>query len=195
MADAGEVQEAFREAVSSGDIVWDIGSYEGRYVDLALGSGARVVVAFEPRRETWERLVQRYEDRPVDVLRVACYDETMPGRIGGEEGGPSTARFLADLEAEVWAFPVDTLVEDLGLPDVLKIDVEGAEVRVLEGAEETLPHVRAVLVEVHYAPAATGSPEDYGTHPDEVRIRLEEAGLSVSEVGDNGRTRNLLGLR
>lgn len=196
MADPKAVQDGFAESIHPGDIVWDIGAYEGRYTSLALSAGARVVVAFEPRRETWQDLTEQYQEAPVDVLRVACYSEALPGRIEEGGGGPSTGRFLSDLSADCWAFPVDVLREDLGTPDVVKVDVEGAEVRVLDGAEETLREVRAALVEVHANPVATGSPEDYGDRPEDARALLEEAGLEVRRIGKlSGNTYHLLGVR
>jgi FkbM family methyltransferase len=44
------------------------------------------------------------------------------------------------------------------LPDILWIDVEGAELRVFKGAEEMLRHVSAIHVEVSFRPMQVGKP-------------------------------------
>jgi hypothetical protein len=48
--------------------------------------------------------------------------------------------------------------------DLLKIDVQGAELMVLRGAEQTLPHVHFVYTEISFTPLYEGScifPEVY----------------------------------
>jgi len=50
---------------------------------------------------------------------------------------------------QVRTLTLDGYVQRLGLtPDFIKIDVEGAELAVLQGARQILPRVRAVMVEV-----------------------------------------------
>ena len=50
---------------------------------------------------------------------------------------------------EVKSLSVDDLTAVYGVPDLLFIDVEGFEVRVLEGAKETLRHRPDCFIEVH----------------------------------------------
>lgn len=48
---------------------------------------------------------------------------------------------------------LDTLMTEagwVGSVDLLKIDVQGAELLALRGAEQTLPHVRVILTEVSF---------------------------------------------
>ena len=53
----------------------------------------------------------------------------------------------------------DLLVQEdwLGPVDLLKLDVQGAELLVLRGAEKSLPRVRLVFVEVSFRPIYEGS--------------------------------------
>jgi hypothetical protein len=47
---------------------------------------------------------------------------------------------------------LDSQTANIGTVDVLKIDVQGYEDQVLEGAIETLRKTRSLLIEVNYAP-------------------------------------------
>ena len=72
----------------------------------------------------------------------------------------------------VW--PLDVLVEKLKLtpPDVIKIDAEGAECDILEGARTTLTKYRpALYVELH------------GTGP-RVRTILQSMGYVINQVDE-----------
>jgi FkbM family methyltransferase len=53
---------------------------------------------------------------------------------------------------EVPAVTVDELSERFGIPDVLYVDVEGYEVRVLRGAQRTLASAPDCFIEVHVRP-------------------------------------------
>lgn len=66
--------------------------------------------------------------------------------------------------------------------DLLKIDVEGAELEVLRGAAGTLARCRPLVVLEH----GLGSADHYGTGPDEVHALLTEAGLRVFTLAGAG---------
>jgi hypothetical protein len=75
--------------------------------------------------------------------------------------------------------------EDLAPPDVMKIDVEGAEVRVLRGLRETLSQdgPRAIFLELHHSnDGELRSARDYNDDPDEVFELLSEFGYTISEL-------------
>lgn len=62
---------------------------------------------------------------------------------------------------EVTAWRLDDVAESKSLqaPFFLKIDVQGAELRVLEGAEHVLSSSLGIIVEVSFLPFFTGGPE------------------------------------
>jgi FkbM family methyltransferase len=80
--------------------------------------------------------------------------------------------------------PVETVPGDdiTELPDRVKLDVEGAEVAVLDGMAATLGHVDRILVEVHHD-------RDVAT----TRRKLREAGLKVSELPCRDRSQAYVG--
>jgi FkbM family methyltransferase len=69
------------------------------------------------------------------------------------------------------------------VPALVKIDVEGAELEVLDGAMATLATHRPVVVFEHGA----GSADHYGTRPEDVHARLSGgAGLRIFDLDGDG---------
>lgn len=196
MADPDRVRERFAEEVLPYETVWDVGAYRGDYTRAALDAGAGAVIAFEPQEDLAEKLRERFAGESVGVVEAALYDQTMTGGMEENSGGPSTARFRSGVRRGVKAYAADDLRGNLNRPHVIKIDVEGAEVRVLRGAKEVLARARVVLVEVHANPAASSSPEDYGDDSGDVRYLLERAGYVTERMGTRSdRTYHLVGTK
>ena len=83
--------------------------------------------------------------------------------------------------------PLDGLVAGgrvvLKPPVLVKIDVQGSEGRVLEGAAASLPAIDAIVVEMSIVPLYEGQP----LLP-EVRASLEEAGFAYRGAFTEGRS-------
>jgi FkbM family methyltransferase len=157
-----ELQQAFARKVRAGDVVVDAGANWGLhtlYLSRLVGPAGRVVAleCFSPALAelTWHVPANRCKN--VRVQAAALADRTrqawfLPGnspttgRLSEEEGPP-----LAD------ALPVRvlTLYQLFGNevevpPTLIKLDVEGAECRVLRGAEAvTHRHRLTYLIELH----------------------------------------------
>ena len=161
----------------SGAVLWDVGAHMGFHT---LGFAALVgptgrVVGFEPNPTNRERLRQNLEKNAdlaarIEILSCALSDRTgeAPFVLSHDvDTGASSMSFLDGTTPAVefavsraWntiVVPlrtVDALVRD-GVappPDALKIDVEGAELLVLRGADDTLRTAQpTVIVEVHSA--------------------------------------------
>ena len=88
----------------------------------------------------------------------------------------------------ILAFTADDLVDRFGLaaPDHLKVDVDGAEIEILQGAETVLRKVRSVIMEVEGNNAER--------FEEEILPLMERAGLALPD-GDGGRGRNRLFVR
>ncbi len=61
-------------------------------------------------------------------------------------------------EIIVNATTLDEYFADRTHPDILWIDVEGAELRVLRGATTVLPHIRLIHIEISFRPMQIGKP-------------------------------------
>ena len=152
-----------RERLRGGDFV-DVGAQIGLYTVTAARATAGRVLAFEPNPLARAQLAE-------NVRLNGCTNvAVVPKAVGGSPGRallhvPATpdpsfsslagGRFAEGEPIDVEVTTVDAEVEALGLrPSVVKIDVEGGELAVVEGMERTLrEHRPALLVEVSEASA------------------------------------------
>jgi len=144
--------------------VYDVGAHAGFFTLLAsrLAGDRGRVYALEACPDNVERLRRNVEaNRALNVEVVALaasdrdgeaafvmHESTLQGRLAGEmEHSAVTVRTTT----------IDTLVrEGMTPPDVIKIDVEGAEGAVVRGAARTIAvHRPALLLEVHAREAGT----------------------------------------
>jgi len=157
-----EIQQAFARLLAEGQVVYDVGAASGFYTVIAaraVGERGRVI-AFEPRPDNVERVrhnVALNGFRHVEILELALADST--GSASFSLGAEVTRGGLSQHHAEpdqhgtiaVKTSTIDRLVsEGLPPPDVIKMDIEGAEVEALEGAASTLAtSAPNLLIEVH----------------------------------------------
>ncbi len=178
------------QTFSPGDVFYDIGANVGAYTLVsAVYWGERVrVVAFEPSAVNYARLVRNLIlnrfDRQVISLPVALtkatgldtfhYENLTSGgalHILGDGASSKDKGFSPKASCSVMAFDLDTLINLLGLPRPthIKLDVDGTELQVLEGAGQTLQGVQSLLVECDDA------------QPDPARIRTLLKGCGLRE--------------
>jgi len=135
--------------VQSGDIVLDCGASDGDFTRVALQAGAKLVVAIEISPAAQECL-RRNLAAPIAARRAIVYPKGVWDSDGTLRLNVSDSNFAAnsvvlrpegshtDVEASLTT--IDKIVSELGLPrvDFIKMDVEGAEVNALAGAQATI---------------------------------------------------------
>jgi FkbM family methyltransferase len=193
------VHARFTEAIERGEIVLDVGSHIGFFaLAAALRTGAEGrVYAFEPSPSTaalLERHVRMngFEDRIELVPKVVtdhvgstdfyAMGETMAAAVFRENIEVlSPERLSVPVEKhEVEATTLDSFCSERAItPTKIKIDVEGAEVTVLRGAEGVLASRAEILCEVH--PQAL---HYTGGSVEELEALLTGEGRSIERVGD-----------
>jgi FkbM family methyltransferase len=152
---------AIAEHLEPGGTFVDVGAHIGHCSLKAAaitGPGGRVV-AIEANPETAQRLRANItaSSARVDVQEFACAASESVLDLYSADRSNSGSSSLSSSNASSWgppsaqhrvhAMPLDTLLEGkVSRVDVLKIDVEGTELEVLKGAEETLKRYRPVLV-------------------------------------------------
>ena len=157
-----EQSRCLTNLLHAGQVFFDVGANVGFYTLLGsrLVRGTGRVIAFEPMPRNLAFLYRHVRLNRADnvtILPLACADALATelfvagenhalGRLetsnGGEGGSSPQSPGLL-----VATISLDAAAEKLGLrPDVIKIDVEGAELRVLEGAADILTQVRPVLL-------------------------------------------------
>ena len=141
----------FSRRVQPGDVVFDIGAHVGYYTLLAahlVGPRGRVV-AFEPLPANLEILRQHLRLNKVTNVEVVA--AALSDRAGTASFAVAADRSMGSLadhgELEVRVEVLDQLLASgrLPAPDCIKIDVEGAEYRLLSGARECLARHRPQL--------------------------------------------------
>lgn len=141
---------AWSRLLAPGDLFVDVGSNVGTYALWAADAGA-TVIAIEPGPTTAQRLRENVglNDLPITVLECAL--AAKPGSMLLSRGLDTTNHLLLDSGATGDCVEVETLDNVVGERTVagMKIDVEGAERLVLEGARAALSsgRIRAMQIE------------------------------------------------
>jgi FkbM family methyltransferase len=174
----------------------DVGAHFG-YFSLAAAAavgGSGRVIAIEPTPSSAKALRRNISENGfetiVTVVEAAASDEVGPGSLVVSDH----SQMFNTLEAETLAstagvleielVTVDAVLESMGWPDIdlIKMDVEGHERKVLMGAMRTLDRFPAI--EVLF--------EASGTSPERMRVSLEtiafleELGFEFFELGSVG---------
>lgn len=157
----GDMQDRLLEFVRLGGSLWDIGANVGwvSVAAAALAGADGAVLAVEPDIEMVGLLRRSVRERPsgrapIDVVPVAISDRAGVARFAIDARGRAWnalegfGRASAGGTREIHVVPtltLDLLLPSFRPPDVLKIDVEGAELLVLRGARTVLEKHRPVL--------------------------------------------------
>jgi FkbM family methyltransferase len=149
-------------AVSAGDVCCDIGAFRGYTAGVMALAGASRVFAFEPgplNRQAVGRVIAMNSDLPIRLVEAAVGAEKGTIKITIHEdasmnfvGEDASGRPAVDVKMVT----LDSMVASGALkpPQLLKIDVEGAEASVLRGAAKALRNsVREIFVELHHVEA------------------------------------------
>lgn len=192
--------------VESGDTVYDVGAHVGLFTCLLakrldeMGSSGSVV-AFDPHPNNFHKLNENVDlndiGGTVQTHRVALSNESGSVQFSTEtqEAGATHGQIVTTEDVstrEVIETPVDigdSFVRDSSrdAPDVMKIDVEGAELDVLRGLRGLLEEqkLKHVYVEIH-----DNHITSYGDSSDEVLEFLEDVGYecTVVQPGAENRT-------
>jgi FkbM family methyltransferase len=183
-----ELAALLRRRLRSNAVCVDGGAHIG-VVSVLLASlcpGGRVY-AFEPVPETAAHLEHNLAANGianVTVERLALYRDDGEIALDFDESYPGGSH-IGEGKCRVATIRLDSWVEARGLDrlDLLKLDVEGAEPAVLDGAEETLRRFKPVTV-VECNPVAL--PRLGGTSYRELFLRLQGFFPVVALIGSGG---------
>lgn len=167
----GEVSamEDIIRSIKPTDIVWDIGANKGNYT-VFLSQVAECVHSFEP-----DEIVRDYLARIKTIngiSNITIHDTALGSAdgVGGFEDGNVAAEDNGGFEIRRG----DTLVKNgVPMPDVIKADIEGGELDVLDGLGDVLKQVRLVYLEPH---------PSKGTPLDALQSRLYNEGFETDII-------------
>jgi FkbM family methyltransferase len=150
-------------AVKPGDVCFDVGGWRGYCGGAMATHQAKRVYIFEPLPDNCqriERLLCLNNNLPIDLVKTAVgatdgtatfsmLDATSMGKLTDSTFQPDVK---SEKTIEVSVISLDSWRRRHGVvaPNVIKIDVEGAELMVLHGAAETLKETHPTLfIECH----------------------------------------------
>lgn len=154
-----EEQAALARYLKAGDVFYDLGANIGFFAVLAarlVGQSGRVY-AFEPNPECTSQVRRNAEINgftQVEVIEAAVSSKS--GRARLHLGDTNLSSMIArgdESGIEVALTSVDDFVREKSArpPNLVMIDVEGAEIEVLRGMRETIARHRPVIMcEVHW---------------------------------------------
>lgn len=185
----------FERCLERCDSFWDIGAHLGVYSLLAARKLKGPVLAFEPNPRTYDFLQRNVAsnrlENPIQTQKLAV--AAQPGHLQFFcDEFESDVSSLVQLQApkrlktlEITATSLDQLVREAAvLPELMKIDVEGAELDVLKGGETFWKKVRErgpfyLFIESNASALARA-----GTNPTQLLEQLTQKGFLVSMIDE-----------
>jgi len=197
-SEKGELTDLLGE-IEDGDVFFDVGANTGLYTLFAAKRcSTAAVVAFEPyppNVHLLKRDIKRNGLENVSVRSEALSDSAgtvefaQPEQedVGYGSGSIDAGSGNSDSTVEVAANSGDELIlnDEIPTPNVIKIDVEGAEPLVVEGMKNALssPDCRLIYCEIHRSDVEhRPSISDFGTTLADMKARFEELGFEVEEL-------------
>ena len=179
-----EDQKLLQELLKPGDTYVDVGANIGILALTAsqcVEAGGRVI-AIEPHPRTYKHLRETLQKAPSKIRAHRVAAGAAPGLAS------ITDQYLDDqnhlvprgrgLPVEVMT--LDALLADVGDIDLLKIDTEGAELAVLQGAANVLERTRAVLFE-----ANVGNSARFGVEVMDIARLFAQFGFKIVGLKDS----------
>lgn len=174
-----------QSALRNGGAALDVGANLGTMALLMAHSGASTVHAFEPAPGTAEIFAANARQYPnICVHRAAVTSETGTAFFLNESGGSATNRLASPHEANSVKVQTDTIDafcfrQNIDRIAFLKIDVEGFEPKVLQGAKRMLSEGRVASGMIEIIPELL---ERTGYAKDVTQLILSEFGYAVAEI-------------
>jgi len=170
--------------VKKGDIVCDVGAFIGEFT-LSIADIASKIILFEPDPNNYRILKRNTAHlKNITILRNPLWKENTP--LEFKLGYPSVDSSLINVDSSVergriklQAKRLDKVFHNLNLEriDFLKIDAEGAEPEVLEGAKDIFTKIHKIVLDC--------SPERFGKSTRNTAMNiLKRAGFKIKTRGN-----------
>lgn len=196
------IAQLLRQFVPVGGVILDIGANHGKFAkELArINHGDCVVHCFEPLPYNLEILALTMHKHPNAIVHPIGLSDcegnvafTVPyktsGRIAaGSAGlGPVDGAQYSELQTESITVPVTTLDRWMQTSpaqriDLIKIDVEGAELKIFRGGAQTIQRCKPAI----YAELGRTQSANFGLRPETTINKLSDWGYRMYNADPNG---------
>lgn len=184
-----QTKKIIREVCQYNSNCIDIGAHKGEVLDIMLNrSPEGEHYAFEPIPMMYKDLAAKYSGlKNCHVYDYALSNQTGTASFNYVISNPSYSGLIKrkydreheeDTLIEVKTELLDNIIPESYTPTLMKIDVEGGELLVLEGAVKTLKRTKPIIIFEH----GLGASDHYGSTPDKVYKLLTECGLRISTM-------------
>lgn len=184
--------------LKKGHTIIDVGANQGEYSLWAIkhASNTGKVIAFEPMDGLYDQLKHNFSLNPTyqkALIPVKSGLSETPGKLNlyGKEGDNEGVNTMFPTQTHtvlIQEIILDTLDNQLSLldcdqVDLIKIDVEGAELQVLKGAVNTIKkHKPYLMIEINREACLAG-----GYEPEEIFELLRPMGYTFQKIGLRGK--------
>ena len=142
--------EVFKKFIKPHHVVLDVGAYIGTH-SILFSTLAEKVYAFEPQKLVGECLKKTISEN--DIQNISLYNIALHSKNGHQEFGTNNDGDASILQYRKKVFNENYFVRtklldnfNFSQVDFIKIDAEGSEFDILEGAEQTINEFRPVIV-------------------------------------------------
>lgn len=167
----------------------DIGAHKGEVLDIMLRyASAGTHYAFEPIPVMYNDLVKKYAGfANCNIFDYALSNQAGTTTFNYVVSNPSYSGLIKrkydrdneeDTQIEVRTELLDNIIPDTYIPHLIKIDVEGGELLVLEGAKNLISRTKPTIIFEH----GLGASDFYGSTPEKVYALLTSCGLRISTM-------------
>lgn len=179
------------KGMQAGEVFYDVGANIGLYTVFAARHGLKVF-AFEPESQNYAVLIRNLAMNKFSKDQAIAFPFCISDspkidtlRLTSLMAGGSCHSFASDLnyrkEEKEWAFEqgsvafsLDALVFEMGLPlpDHIKVDVDGFEDKVINGAGRVIQCIKSILIEM----------DSNNAEHMQIKADLEEMGFVTDEA-------------
>lgn len=157
------------------DLVIDIGANVGQFSqELRKNGYSGRIISFEPQKDEFEELLKQSSDDPKWIIHQRCAVGDFDGEVELNISKNSvSSSLLKMLDTHLIAAPdslyirtesvrmvkIDSVFNECrgSTNDIfLKIDTQGFEWKILDGAENSLNHIKCILLEMSFVPLYDG---------------------------------------
>jgi len=180
----------------------DVGCLKGEILDLMLISAPQGThFGIEPIPQQYNFLKEKYASlNNVNIVNIAASNHSGTATFNYVISNPSYSGLVKrdydrsgeiDTKIEVHTELLDNVIPE-NLPiSFIKIDVEGAEMQVLEGASKIVNRWKPLIVFEH----GLGASNHYGTTPDQIFRYFSEKSMLISTLDNYAKNRPALTLQ